>query len=238
MTERRQSPAVYRRRRQVAAVLALVLVALLIWGVTAVVGMVTGDDTDPDASAPVPTATASPSASPSSTDNSSTDNDDAEPSPSASGSPSASDSPSPSPTLQEPEVEEGYCAPSDIELTASTNREEYGRSDAPLLIMEIENTSNQECTLDVGTSEQRFKVDRDGRQIFSVGQCDFRGRSLEMDFEPGQIERAQLTWPRSDSQADCEEPAELPTGEYELTVGLGGNESEPVSFEMAGVEDS
>lgn len=52
---------VYRRRRITVAVLALVLVGLIVWGVTAVVGMF-GADEDPKGSNPT-TAEASPSAS-------------------------------------------------------------------------------------------------------------------------------------------------------------------------------
>ncbi|GAA1451087.1 hypothetical protein GCM10009618_04740 [Nesterenkonia lacusekhoensis] len=59
------------------------------------------------------------------------------------------------------------------------------------------------------------------------------GASLEMDFEPGQTERAHLTWPRSDSAADCGEPADLEPGTYELTVSLGGITSEPHEFTLA-----
>lgn len=214
MTSRRQSPAVYRRRRLLAALLAVLLLALVLWGVRAVIDafdaeepesgtqQASGEDQDENGSttAPSPTAEA--------------EDEDQE---------------------EEPSVPEGHCAPSDIQVQARTHEESYPAGVAPLLIMEIENTGSETCTLDVGTYEQIFRVSYGGRELFNTGQCGGRGSSLEMEFEPGQTERSQLVWPRSDSGVDCTEPAELTTGDYELSVSVSGIRSEPYTFHVTGV---
>lgn len=125
---------------------------------------------------------------------------------------------------------DGGCAPGDISVTASTGEDAYGAGEAPLLILQVENTGSTECTLDVGTSEQEFAVAHGGRELFTTAQCDGDQDSYELSMEPGQQERAQLSWPRSDSSVSCTEPAELESGTYELTVSLSGISSEAHEF--------
>ncbi len=216
---RRQSEAVYRRRRIAAGILAVLAILLLWWLISTVVGWFSGDEEDPQAPASEQQA-----------------EEPAEQDPDA----------GPSPEETEPPAEEdgsdgdgGSCAPGDIQVIADTGDESYAPDEAPLLIMEIEHTGGEDCTLDVGTAQQSFVVASGGREIFNTAQCgsgedgsDADDASLEMDFEPGQTERSQLTWPRSDSAADCTEPADLEPGTYELTVSLGGITSEVHEFTL------
>ena len=96
------SPAVYRRRRLVAALLALVLLLLVGWAVVALVraGIGAFSSEDADASA-TPTPVHSPSPAPAT---------DAE-------------SGSASPTVALEDAAE--CQPSDLRITASADRSEY-----------------------------------------------------------------------------------------------------------------
>ncbi|WP_157983914.1 hypothetical protein [Nesterenkonia muleiensis] len=226
---RRPSPAVYRRRRLVAALLAVVVLALVVWGARALYDTFVdgqgqnesaaqtgaGQDTEDDGAGETE---AEPTEEPAEGEDSDDVPDDA----AAEGDNS------------EDELPEGHCAPADIEVRAGTSHEVYDASTAPLLIMEIENVGSEDCTLDVGTAEQQFRVATGGREIFSTAQCDLSGESLELEFEPGQTERAQMLWPRSESAVDCSEPAELTTGDYELTVSVSGISSQPHDFELRG----
>lgn len=225
---RRQSPAVYRRRRVAVAFLAVLVLALVAWGVRA---LIDGGSEDPDqASQQEPAGSETGSPTDSATENSP---DDGEGGPTQDAGDDGGDTASASP---EPEVAEGFCAPADMALRASTHQDSYARGVAPLLIMEIENTGSETCLFDVGTREQTFTVSYGGRELFNTAQCGGRGESLEMEFEPGQTERAQLVWPRSDSSEDCSEPAELTTGDYDLTVKVSGLRSEPHTFTVQGVD--
>lgn len=209
---RKQSDAVYRRRRIVVGILAVLALVGLLWLISSAIGWFSGDAEDPQeptseqqAEEQDPDAGTAPEETP-------------EPSPGDEGDDSGSD---------------GSCAPGDIQVTALTGDEAYGPLEAPLLIMEVENTGSDECTLDVGTAQQTFVISSEGREIFNTAQCGSDDdSSLEMDFEPGQTERAQLTWPRSESAADCAEPADLEPGTYELTVELGGISSEVHEFTL------
>lgn len=228
---RRPSPAVYRRRRLVAALLAVALLALVVWGGRALYDAIFSSDPQPEA------------ATQTEPEQNTEDDEAGEPDPAASSGPEqvpedeqATEDEAAEDQETEASVPEGHCAPADIEVRAGTSHEAYDASTAPLLIMEIENVGSQECTLDVGTAEQQFKVGTGGREIFTTAQCDLSGDSLEMEFEPGQTERAQMLWPRSESAVDCSEPAELTPGQYELTVSVSGISSDPHPFEIRGSE--
>lgn len=227
MNQRRKpSPAVYRRRRLVAALLAVFLLALLVWGAQALFGAVFDDDGADEASEP-------------STESEPEDTEEAEePAPPEEDEEGSSPEPDPEATAEEDEEEdEGYCPASDVTVRAGTSSESYPADTAAMLIMEIENTGSSDCTLDVGTAEQVFSVSQGGREVFTTNQCELNGESLEMEFEPGQTERAQMVWPRSDSSVDCTEAADLPSGEYELTVSVSGISSEPHTFHLDGAAE-
>lgn len=219
---RRPSPAVYRRRRLAAALLAVVLLALALWGGQSLYEALAGPD----------------GASESTAQDQDEDQDQDE-SQNTTEDDDAAGSADPSEEAEEAEeteetVPEGHCAPVDIEVRASTSHDSYDASTAPLLIMEIENVGSEECTLDVGTAEQQFQIADGGGEVFNTAQCELGGDSLEMDFEPGQTERAQMLWPRSDSAVDCAEPTELSAGDYELSVSVSGISSDPHTFEITG----
>lgn len=121
MTQRRRpSPAVYRRRRLVAALLAVFFLALAIWGArVAYEAFATGDEqtessaqTEPeDDNDAAPAPADEPTDEPDEGD-AETDDDGAE--------------------ASEETVEEGHCAPADIEVRARTSHEAYDASTAPL----------------------------------------------------------------------------------------------------------
>ncbi len=221
---RKQSDAVYRRRRIAVGILAVLALLGVWWLVSTIIGLFT-DDEEPEE-----TASEQQAEEPADQDadaGSDEDTDDAD------GGEHDSEG-----------GDGGSCAPGDVQITADTGDESYAPDEAPLLILEIQNTGSEDCTLDVGTAQQSFVVASGGREIFNTAQCgpgegaqgeqaQDEGASLEMDFDPGQTERAHLTWPRSDSAADCTEPADLEPGTYELTVSLGGITSETHEFTLA-----
>lgn len=220
----RESPEVYRRRRIVVGILAFLVLVGVAWGISALVTWIMGGEEDQ------------------------TVQDETADSDGAGGEDSADegaddDTPTESPSVGENEdssvdgtghedAVEGSCDPADISVTASTGSEGYSADEAPLLVMSIENIGDENCSVDVGTGQQEFAVSRQGREIFTTAQCSEDDASMEIDLEPGQLERAQVNWPRSDSSVDCSEPAELAAGTYELTVRLSGITSEPHEFRL------
>lgn len=237
----------YRRRRIVVGILAVLALLGLWWLISSIVGLFT-DDEPQDAASDQQTEESADDADASSAQNGSADDADS----------GEQDEQQDSEQDAEQQDSGGSCAPDDVTVTADTGDESYAPDEAPLLILEIENTGSESCTLDVGTAQQTFVVASGGREIFNTAQCGASaqdeeaqdeeaqdegaqndaqsqnddGASLEMEFETGQTERAHLTWPRSESAADCGEPADLEPGTYELTVSLGGITSEPHEFTL------
>ncbi|MFD5823127.1 DUF4232 domain-containing protein [Nesterenkonia xinjiangensis] len=220
-TPRRQSAAVYRRRRLVVGTFAVIVLVGLWWAGAAIFALFVDEDpNDPTAQETDPAGESAQGEA------SETDDPDGD------GSEDAEDEEDTGDEEPEGEDSDGSCAPGDVRVTAATDEDTYGATVAPVLILAVENTGAQECTLDVGTAEQEFEISHAGRQVFTTEQCGDDGDSYELTMEPGQQERAQLTWPRSDSSETCTEPAELESGTYELTVSIGGITSDPHRFTL------
>lgn len=246
----------YRRRRIAVGILAVLALLGLWWLVSSIIGLFTDDE-------PESSASGQQTEEPADDADGGTDADDSSAQSGSTGAPDSDEQGSAEQGSggQDSGGTDGSCTPGDVLVTAETGDESYAPDQAPLLMLEVENTGSEGCTLDVGTAQQTFVVASGGREIFNSAQCGSgsgaqgsgaqdegaqgeeaqdggqdqseEGDSLEMDFEPGQTERAHLTWPRSDSAADCGEPAELEPGTYELTVSLGGISSEPHEFTLA-----
>ncbi|WP_279403092.1 hypothetical protein [Arthrobacter sp. JCM 19049] len=70
---------------------------------------------------------------------------------------------------------EGMCAESDIELSAATDAASYTADQDPVLILQVKNASESECKINVGTSQQEFRVMSGSDRIFSTADCAERG---------------------------------------------------------------
>ncbi|WP_168198598.1 hypothetical protein [Nesterenkonia sp. NBAIMH1] len=210
---RRPSPQVARRRQLVAAVLGVLLLALVIWVVSALMG--TGDDeTDQQGAG---------------------QSQDDIPAPEGSGSEQDEDAETGN-AEQPDDVPEGHCHPDDVLVTADTHADSYAADEAVRMIMQVRNVSGDECAIEVGTAEQTWSISHNGSEIFTTEECDITGDSFERDFAAGETVRADLNWPRSDSSEDCSAPAAIPSGEYQLTVSVSGTTSYPHTFTVEGAD--
>ncbi|MGJ9424301.1 hypothetical protein ACHABX_00480 [Nesterenkonia halotolerans] len=227
---RRQSAEVYRRRRIFVGILAVLLMALGGLLTFLVLGWFSADDQSEPGSDSAP-ASVSGSADEGASDSEAEEGDPTSPD---SGGPDSEDSGNDSPGSPESEEaapEDGSCRSGDLLVRAETGSESYAPGFAPMLVMEVENTADYACTADLGTAEQEFVVAHAGATVFSTAECSLSRENLEVELEPGQVERANFTWPRSDSSEDCSQPdSSLGPGSYELTVSLRGVRSEPQEF--------
>lgn len=213
---RKPSPRVYKRRRQLVAVLALLLVGGLVWAGIAVAGLFRGDpDPAPAAgsagAAPEPTApaTGTPSATPSAT-----------------ASPTAT--PSPAPTSTEP-----VCNPASIEVTGSTDAETYAPEQNPVLSLTVSNTGEVPCPVNVGTSQMEFLITSGDDRIFSSRDCQEGAEDLEVTIEPGGSKTARFTWERVRSAPECAVVENVPgPGQYVFQTRLGERTSDETVFTL------
>ena len=202
----RHSAAVYRRRR-----LALLLVVLLVLGLIG--GGIWLAVAQPWNAAPGPTPTPSASTS-----------EESQPSPSAQES--ASPEPEETPTI-------AACTATDVQVSALTDAESYASGALPQLSIELTNTSKNDCTINVGSSTQKFIVASGDDVWWRSTDCQQEPSDMVVTLTAGQsVTSVQpVTWDRTRSSTDtCEQEnrPRAPGGgaSYHVTVSIGGFESE------------
>ncbi len=197
---RRQSPAVYRRRRLAAGLLALLVIGSSCGSWRAPVACRSHRETTSDPAASTPSAAAATTA------------------PAASETPSAAPSASPTPTAPAGPVE---CTAADISVAALSDKSEYGQGENPQLSIKLTNTSANPCTMNVGTSAQSFTVTSGSDVWWRSTDCQAEPSDMEVTLAAGQVvtSSAPLTWDRTRSSVNScggERPY-APVGERPIT---------------------
>lgn len=226
------SPAVYRRRRLIVLVLALLVVAALAVGAAVLTGLfnrepepAAGTSPDPVAS---PTTTTEPDAVPSPTPTAATS------SPGATPSSSTPPTPATTPTSQPSASATGdACGTDTVVVEAETDRESYGPDELPVLDLVVRNEGETPCVLNVGTSQMEFVLTLDDERVFSSTDCQDGSQDLERILAPDGEERAPFEWTRNRTVPGCTAVDEDPAGgTYTLVTRLGGRSSSPVTFTL------
>lgn len=211
------SAAVYRRRRLVALLGLVVVIALVWWLVSAVVGALTGGSApEPGPSSTQAVAPAPPPASP----------EPSTPAPEPS---------TPAPSAPETPAEPEPCTANEVTVTARTDAESYGPDQQPQLSFALANGSDRPCVMDVGTASQEFSITSGSDLIWLSSHCMSEPAQQLVRLEPGQsVDSPPLGWVRERSTPDTcagERPAAVAGGAYyNLTVTVGGIASQPVTF--------
>jgi cytoskeletal protein RodZ len=211
---RRHSAAVYRRRRLAVLILLLAIVAT-VWVLIAQPWRT--DAVEPTTAAPGPTQEAAselpvPESS----------------APAASPQPSASASAAPTP---EPTSTSGApaCTTRDLEVVALTDKTTYGSGQNPLLSIRLTNTSDVDCTVNVGTTTQSFTITSGNDTWWRSTDCQSTPSDMIALIAAGQtVESATpLEWDRTRSAVGtCTDasrpPAPAGGASYHLSVEIGG----------------
>lgn len=205
----RHSAAVYRRRRLVTLVAAILLVAVIgaaVWLLLA----------RPWASAAE--ATPSPSASASGS-----------PSPDATTSePPAAESPSPEPSADEtPGIV--ACEAKDVEVAAVTDADSYDPGVLPQLSISLTNRGSSDCAIDVGSTTQRMTVSSGTDVWWTSTDCQENPSSMVATLTAGATvtSKVPVTWDRTRSSVETcadENRPRAPGGgaSYHVAVEIGG----------------
>ncbi len=208
-------PNVYWRRRMVAAVLAVVVVALVVWGVSAAVGALRGDD-DPT-TAPGTPVTSAPAADPAETT--------AAPSTAADAS------------TAQGEGEVPACSADGTAVVATADAASYPLGSTAKLGMTITNTRKAPCTLDAGSAALELLVVSGEDRIWSSDDCQEGAESRPSTVDPGEggMLASSVEWTLVRSADGCVEglPA-LKAGTYQLTARAGEITSEPLVLQVTG----
>ncbi|MDY0985055.1 hypothetical protein SOM10_14220 [Microbacterium sp. CFBP9023] len=205
----RHSAAVYRRRRLVTLVAAILLVAVIGAAVWLLLER-------PWASAAE--ATPSPSASASGS-----------PSPDATTSESpAAESPSPEPSADEtPGIV--ACEAKDVEVAAVTDADSYDPGVLPQLSISLTNRGSTDCAIDVGSTTQRMTVSSGTDVWWTSTDCQENPSSMVATLTAGATvtSKVPVTWDRTRSSVETcadENRPRAPGGgaSYHVAVEIGG----------------
>ncbi|MDE0545194.1 hypothetical protein [Microbacterium sp. C7(2022)] len=210
-SRRRHSPAVYRRRRLVV-LLAIIAIGASIWLLIAqpwqgsAADNTTSSQTASQEAAsdlPVPGSTSSES-TPGATD--------------AAATPDASATPTVTP-----------CLESNITVVPLTDKTSYGSGENPQLSIRLTNDGETDCSLNVGTSAQKFEITSGSDTWWRSTDCQSEPSDMVVMLAAGQTveSAAPLEWDRtrsSVSTCDDESRPRAPGGgaTYNLTVEIGG----------------
>ena len=237
MTNQRPLPdEIYVRRRVGALVILLVLVALVIWGLSAVAksGNSSGDGSDAAVSTSVSTASVTPVTEPTvpapedaeSTTKSTTGATTAATKEETEGEgeeASASDEP----------IAKGSCELSDLRITALTEFPSFKVGDSPKIFMEVENPTDTDCVLDLSDGDMRFEVYdmATNARVWSDTDCYASIVVGQETFPAGEKRPYQAVWSGTASAPGiCTDRKTVPTGSYYLHAVIGDNASDAAPF--------
>lgn len=218
---RRHSPAVYRRRRLVALLIAILLVAVIAGGVWLLVAQPwrTAGSTTPVAS---PAATDGAASIPAPTSGAT----DPAVVPSADASAPAETPVQPTPGATDAVIE--ACERDDVTVEPVLDSDSYGTDQLPQMGIKLTNVSEGDCAINVGTTHQVFTVSSGADVWWRSTDCQKEPSDMVITLAAGQVveSAAPLAWDRtrsSVSTCDGQRPAAVGGGAtYNLTVSLGG----------------
>ncbi|WP_067249978.1 hypothetical protein [Microbacterium resistens] len=215
----RQSAAVYRRRRIVffgGVIVVLAILVVLVWSLIA--------RSWSEGSGPAPTPSTSSSASP---DPATSTAPPADGGTGAETSPPASEGATPP-----PEDGTGACQAAGIAVEAVTDASSYGPDVQPQLSISLTNTGAQDCTINVGTTQQRFEIKSGDDVWWRSTDCQQNPSDMVVTLKAGSTVTSSqpVVWDRTRSTPETCGSAErqrAPGGgaTYHLSVSIGGFDS-------------
>lgn len=214
----RQSAAVYRRRRLAVLLILVLVLAAIGGGVWLAIAQPWADAAPAD---PSSGRTATPDAG--------------EPSPSTAESADPSPDPSPDPS-ESPAIV--ACTDADVTVTAVTDADAYAAGELPKLSIALKNTSAQDCTMNVGSSTQKFTITSGSDVWWNSTDCQSDPSDMIVTLEAGAsvTSSTPVVWDRTRSSKEtCAEKnrPRAPGGgaSYHVMVSIGGFESaQPKQF--------
>ncbi|MEV0680831.1 hypothetical protein AB0I60_30385 [Actinosynnema sp. NPDC050436] len=219
-------PSVYRRRRVLAAVGAVVALVAVVWLVGALIGR--GEP------APAPRAAASsspppPGERPAAASSSSTT---PPPPPVTTTTPPAPPPPPPPPAP--PPGPPPPCDDAQVAVTAEVAQAAYPAGQPVGMKILVSNTGPLPCAKEIGRAVRELVVTSadGGTRLWSSNDCFATEGSEVRVLRPGEVFDFGLTWLGSTSEPGCAKHTRLGPGDYLLTAQVAGKASDPVVFRM------
>ena len=215
------------RRRVAALVILLVVVALLVWGLSAFARSGKTDETEniPETTAEAPSTTLATEPTVQLSEESTT--------PSSSEAPTEPTQPSEE-TVAAP-VKKGSCELADLQIHASSNQPSYAVGVQPVFYMEVENPTDTDCVINLDDNLLRFEVYdmATNDRIWSDTDCYPPVAAGSVEFAPGEKRRWEARWSVTASQpGQCDNRPEVKAGSYFLHGVIGDNASDASPFNI------
>ncbi|MGV0379550.1 hypothetical protein [Corynebacterium lehmanniae] len=217
-------PEIYMRRRVAALVILLVVVALLVWGLSAFArsGKTDETETTPETVAEAPSTTLATEPTVQLSEESTT--------------PTSSEaSTQPSEETAAAPVKKGSCELADLQIHASSNQPSYAVGVQPVFYMEVENPTDTDCVINLDDDLLRFEVYdmATNDRIWSDTDCYPPVAAGNVEFAPGEKRRWEARWSATASQpGQCDNRPEVKAGSYFLHGVIGDNASDASPFNI------
>ncbi|PPG42748.1 hypothetical protein [Pseudoclavibacter sp. RFBA6] len=210
---RRPSKAVYRRRRLALLIVCVLVIGLLIWGISSLLGA-RGDEQGGGPASVSPSASASVSAS-------------AETGETPAATPTATPTPTPTGPAE--------CAAPELVVSAMLDATSYAADVQPQLSLSIANTGAEPCVMNVGTAVQVYTISSGADVIWVSSHCQTDPADEIVTIGAGQsIAAPPISWVRERSSLDTcgTDRADAVAGGayYQLVVSVNGIASQPATF--------
>ena len=212
------------RRRVAALVILLVVVALLVWGLSAFArsGKTDETETTPETVAEAPSTTLATEPTVQLSEESTT--------------PTSSEAPTqPTEETAAAPVKKGSCELADLQIHASSNQPSYAVGVQPVFYMEVENPTDTDCVINLDDDLLRFEVYdmATNDRIWSDTDCYPPVAAGSVEFAPGEKRRWEARWSATASQpGQCDNRPEVKAGSYFLHGVIGENASDASPFNI------
>lgn len=212
------------RRRVAALVILLVVVALLVWALSAMArsgGSGSDGATETSTEQTVnPTVATEPTVV----------------APEESTSETASASPSEEPSsVEAAPARTGACELKDLRIKALPNQPSYAAGTEPVFYMEVENPTDTDCVIDLDENILRFEVYdmRTNERMWADTDCYQPVVSGTQTYKAGEKQGYQARWSGTVSQpGKCDDRPAIEPGSYFLHTVIGDNASEAAPFNI------
>ena len=211
------------RRRVAALVILLVVVALLVWALSAMArsgGSGSDEAVETSTEQTVnPTVATEPTVA----------------APEESASESASPSEEPSSSVEAAPARTGACELKDLRIKALPNQPSYAAGTEPVFYMEVENPTDTDCVIDLDENILRFEVYdmRTNERMWADTDCYQPVVSGTQTYKAGEKQGYQARWSGTVSQpGKCDDRPAIEPGSYFLHTVIGDNASEAAPFNI------
>lgn len=214
------------RRRVAALVILLVVVALLVWGLSAFARSGKPETTDEATETPSTTIATEPTVELSTEPTETTET--------TATTATATTTATTEETASAP-VKRGSCELGDLNIQASSNQPSYAVGTQPVFYMEVENPTDTDCVIDLDDNLLRFEVYdmASNDRIWSDTDCYPPVAGGTVEFAPGEKRRWEARWSGTASQpGQCDNRPAVKEGSYFLHGVIGENASDASPFNI------